>query len=191
MPHPTGSHRVRDLRRQDLVAIAAPQRQAATSVAPALPRRTLAVLMAMVTAVALSQATMPASSFAASHVNVFSADIPMATEVVLTTGTYEYPPAGSVRTVAQLTVPAGAHWKTDVSSGSVMLTVASGALQVAISDGTARIVHPSGADTLHELTPGESVMLFARDRLVMRGGGSLLTGNVGQDPVVAAVIRIS
>ena len=42
----------------------------------------------------------------------------------------------------------------------------------------------------HELAPGESVMLFARDRLVMRGGGSLLAGSVGQDPVVAAVIRV-
>jgi hypothetical protein len=34
-------------------------------------------------------------------------------------------------------------------------------------------------------------VLFARYRLVMRGAGALLTGNVGQDPVVAAVIRIS
>jgi hypothetical protein len=190
MPHPTGNPKARDPRRQDQFAVAA-LHQAATVVAPALLRRTLALLMAMVITGALSQATVPVSSFAASHVNVFSADIPKATEDVLTTGAYDYRPAGSVRSVAQLTVPAGAHWKTDGSDGSVMLTMAAGALQVAISDGTARIVHPSGADTLHELAPGASVMLFARDRLVMRGSGSLLTGNVGQDPVVAAVVRVS
>jgi hypothetical protein len=147
--------------------------------------------MATVITVALSQATVPVSSFAASHVNVFSADIPRATEDVLTAGAYDYQPAGSVRTVAQLTVPAGAHWKTDVSSGSVMLTMASGALRVGLDDGIAWIVHPSGAGSLHELTPGASVMLFARDRLVMRGSGSILTGNVGYDPVVASVIRVS
>ena len=125
MPHPTGSHRVRDLRRQDLFAVAALQRQAVTSVARALPRRSLALLMAIVITGALSQATAPVLSFAASHVNIFSADIPMATEEILTKGTHEYRPAGSVRTVAQLTVPAGAHWKTDGSDGSLMLTVAS------------------------------------------------------------------
>ena len=171
MPHQTGSHSDSDLRHQDLLAVAARQREAATVVAPARLRRTLALLMAVVISGALSQAMAPVSSFAASHVNVFSADVPMATEDILTTRTHEYRPAGSVRRVAQLMVPAGAHWKTDVISGSVMLTVASGALHVAIGDGTARIVHPSGADMDDELAPGESVMLFARDRLVMRGGG--------------------
>jgi hypothetical protein len=190
MPHPAATDRLDELRRQDLFAVAARLRPAA-GLTPALRRRTLALLMAVVITGALSQATAPVSSFAASHVNVFSAEIPRATEEILTTGTYDYRPAGSVRTVAQLTVPAGAHWKTDGSGGSVMLTVASGALQVAISEGTARIVDPSGADTLHELAPGESIVLFARYRLVMRGAGALLTGNVGQDPVVAAVIRIS
>ena len=190
MPHSTGSNEVRDLRCQDQIVVTARQRLAAVA-ARALLRRSPALLMAVVIAVALSQATVPVSSFAASHVNVFSADVPMATEDILTTRTHEYRPAGSVRTVAQLTVPAGAHWKTDVSSGSVMLTVASGALRVGLDDGVAWIVHPSGAGSLHELTPGASVMLFARDRLVMRGSGSILTGNVGHDPVVASVIRVS
>src|SRR4051794_27965016 len=109
MPHPTGSHKERDLRPRDLFAVASHHRQAATSAAPAMLRRTLAVLMAMVTVGALSQAPAPVSSFAASHVNVFSAEIPRATEEVLTTGTYDSRPAGSVRTVAQVMVPAGAH----------------------------------------------------------------------------------
>ena len=98
MPHQTGSHSDSDLRHQDLLAVAARQREAATVVAPARLRRTLALLMAVVISGALSQATAPVSSFAASHVNVFSADIPMATEDILTTRTHEYRPAGSVRT---------------------------------------------------------------------------------------------
>src|SRR4051812_39023700 len=117
MPHPAATDRLDELRRQDLFAVAARLRPAA-GLTPALRRRTLALLMAMVITGALSQATAPVSSFAASHVTVFSAETPRATKKILTTGTYDYRPAGSVRTVAQLTVPAGAHWKTDGSGGS-------------------------------------------------------------------------
>src|SRR3954465_16032485 len=99
MPHPTGSHKERDLRPRDLFAVASHHRPAATSAAPAMLRRTLAELVAMVTAGACSQAAAPGSSFAASHVYVFSTEAPRATEEVLTTGTYDYRPAGSVRTV--------------------------------------------------------------------------------------------
>lgn len=190
MRYPRVSHMVRDLRREGLLAIATREHPITTHMTPALPRRTLAVLMALVTAVAVSQATGPTLSVAASHVNVFSTEVPMATEAVLTTSRHEYRPAGSVRTMAQLIVPPDAHWETQVSSGSLLLTVASGALQVAISEGTGWIVHPSGAETFHELTPGESVVLVARDRLVMRAGGALLTGSVGEDPVIAAVTRV-
>jgi hypothetical protein len=35
-----------------------------------------------------------------------------------------------------------------------------------------------------------SVVLVARDRLVMRGHGWLLTGNVTENPVVASIIRV-
>jgi hypothetical protein len=140
---------------------------------------------------ALAQAPPPASTFAASHGNVFAADIPLASEEVLATTPHSYRPAGSVRTVAQLTVPVGAHWVTDVGSGSLTLTVASGALRVALDGGTAWIAHPSGTDALHELTPGTSVVLVARDRLVMHGRGALFTGNFTLDPVVAAVVRVT
>jgi hypothetical protein len=126
----------------------------------------LTILIATAAAGALSQATLPVASFAASHGTVFAADGPEATEEILATTPHPYRPAGST-------------W-----------SVASGALQVAVSDGSARIVRPSGSTTLPELTPGESVTLFTRDRLVLRGRGALLTGNVGQDPVVASVVRV-
>ena len=149
------------------------------------------VLIATVAAVAVSPATLPAASLAASHGNFFLDDAPEATEVVLATAPHPFRPAESMRSLAQLTVPAGSHWETQVSGRALLLTVASGGVKVAISDGTARIVDRSGSDTLQELTPGESVVLFARDRLVMHGPGSLIAQNVSQDPVVAAVIRIS
>ena len=149
------------------------------------------VLMATAAAVALSQVTLPAVNSAASHGYGFLADVPEATEEVLVTAPHPFRPAESMRSVAQLTIPAGSLWETEVSGRALLFTMASGGVKVTVSDGAARIVDRSGSDTLQELTPGESVMLFGRDRLVMHGRGTLLAHNVSQDPVVAAVIRIS
>ena len=132
----------------------------------------------------------PIPSCGASHGTVFGADIPEVTGEILATTSHPYRLAGSVRTVALLIVPAGAHWATDVGRGSLTLTVASGALRVALDDGAAWVEHSSGTDTLRELPPGTSVVLVARDRLVMRGHGWLLTRNVTENPVVALVIRV-
>lgn len=157
--------------------------------------RICAVLVATAAAAALVHGATPAPGFAASHGNDFPAEIPWATEDVLSTGAHAYQPVGSVRTVAQLAVSVGAQWETNVGGGSLMLTVASGALRVEVRGGNAQVAHRSGFDTLHELTPGDltpggSVVLFPRDRLIVRGHGSLLAGNIAQDPVVASVVRV-
>jgi hypothetical protein len=150
----------------------------------------LAGLIALSTVVGMFTVSQPASSLAAYVSPVVVTEIPTATEQNLTTGSLGYPPSGAIRTQAQLMVPASAQWETEVSHGSLVLTVASGALEVTIGEGTARTIHHAAPDSFDELTPGESVVLVARDRLVLHSPSTIRTQNVTRDPVIAAVIRI-
>lgn len=150
----------------------------------------LAGLVAMITTTVLISGSVLASSFATSPDTVVATATPGATEEILATARLVYPPAGAVRTQAQLIVPADAHWETEVGQGSVLLTVASGALTVTIDAGTAHASHHATPASLHDLTPGESVVLSARDRLVLHGPSTLRTQNITQDPVIAAVLRV-
>jgi hypothetical protein len=142
-----------------------------------------------VSARALNSRVAPSRS-TPSAADVPLAEVPRVTDVLLTTTPLVYPPAGAVRTVRLVTLPAGAPWETEIRAGSLLLTVASGGVQITINEGTARIVSRSGTGPSQMVAPGVSVLLLPGDRLHMQGRGSLLARNVTQDPVVAAVIRV-
>jgi hypothetical protein len=122
-------------------------------------------------------------------------DFAIATEALLTTTALGFPPDRPVRITSRLTVPIRARWSTCLAEGSLVLTMASGALQVAVTDGVARVAPRLGFELgvlpLRELVAGESMVLDPGNRLVMHGHGSLVAQNVGQGAAVAAVIRVS
>ena len=149
----------------------------------------LAGLVAVSTVVTCTVAQ-PATSVAASLVSVANPDTSLVTETILTTDRLALPPVGAARTQAQVIIPGGAHWEIAAAQGSVLLTVASGSLEITIDAGTAHISQYRTPGTLHDLPPGEPVVLTARDRLVLHGSGTIRTRNAAQEPVIAAVVYV-
>lgn len=154
----------------------------------------LAVLLTGLTVNSAAPSTAMSAGQALFGCPVGTPDVALSTEEILTTTVLRVPPGHPIRTTARLVVPTHARWATRLTSESLVLTVTAGALQVTLTDGSARVAPSPGSWPTsflpRDLAAGESIELRAMDRLVMHGAGSLAAQNIGQGAVVATVIRV-
>ena len=100
-----------------------------------------------------------------------------------------------LRTTSRLTMPAGAVWDAAPLDGTILLVLDSGMVCASLSEGIARIARPRqpmlGPRVLDTIGPGEGATLWAEDRLVIHGAGTLSMRNVGDGPATATIIRVA
>lgn len=115
-----------------------------------------------------------------------------ATVEMLSVSQLNVPEANPVRSTARLTVPPRAQWQTDLAGDAFSLALETGSLRVSVHDGRARIaraIEPIfGTRTLDEIAPGAAATMWAGDRLVIHGIGSLVVHSIGE---MAAISTIS
>jgi hypothetical protein len=119
----------------------------------------------------------------------------LATEETLSVSRLLVPRDDPMRTTSRLIMPAGAVWDAAPLDGSILLILDSGMVCASLSDGIARIARPLqpllGPRELETIGPGEEATLWAEDRLVVHGTGTLNVRNVGDGPATATVIRVA
>jgi hypothetical protein len=120
-----------------------------------------------------------------------------ATIEILSVSKLNVPEAHPVRTTARLTVPPRAQWQTVLAGDSLTLALETGSLRVGLQDGQARIaratdsIHWIGGRTLDELAPGEEATMWAGDRLVVHGNGTLVVHGLGEMTAIATIVRVT